>query len=258
RRAQGPAPAAGSAPGSLALGGEGVAVGGIAGVVAGPEPALALLGRAVRPGLGPDVDPGLLLEPVVADSFGRGQALLDVAVLQGHVAALLAAALGHRVGPDPGVAVGLELQANRPLVGLRLRAGRLLAGADLGAGAVQVLDVVADLVGHDVGLREVAGGVEAAGQLVEEAEVEVHLAVGRAVEGPGRGAGRAATGADLAVEAVHGGVGVVLAFRREDVGPLALDVLGEERDELVFLGLGTRGLCPVFQQAAEPAAVPPV
>src|SRR4030095_14176576 len=49
---------------------EGVALGGVAGAVAGGEPALALLGRAVGPGLGV----GLALEPfldaVVADGGG--------------------------------------------------------------------------------------------------------------------------------------------------------------------------------------------
>ena len=49
--------------------------------------------------------------------------------------------------------------------------------------------MVADLVGHHVGLGEVAGGAEARPQLVEEPEVEVHLAVSRAVEGPDRGGG---------------------------------------------------------------------
>ena len=56
----------------------------------------------------------------------------------------------------------------------------------------QVLHVVPDLVGDDVRLREITGGAEPAVQLAEEAEVQVHLRIGRAVERPDRGAGYAA------------------------------------------------------------------
>ena len=35
--------------------------------------------------------------------------------------------------------------------------------------------MVADLVGDDVRLREIAGGAEPAVQLTEEAEIQVHL-----------------------------------------------------------------------------------
>ena len=52
--------------------------------------------------------------------------------------------------------------------------------------------MVAELVGDDVGLGEVARARRSGCQLAEEAEVEVHLAVGRAVEGPGRRGRRAA------------------------------------------------------------------
>ena len=54
---------------------------------------------------------GLLLEPVVADRLGGVERLVEVARLE--------VALGEdRRGPDAGVAVGLELLANRELVGL--------------------------------------------------------------------------------------------------------------------------------------------
>ena len=46
--------------------------------------------------------------------------------------------------------------------------------------------MVAELVGDDVGLGEVAGRAEALVELAEEAEVEVDLAVERAVERPRR------------------------------------------------------------------------
>ena len=48
--------------------------------------------------------------------------------------------------------------------------------------AEQVLHVMADLVRDDVGVGEVAAGLELGGQLVEEAQVEEDALVGRAVE----------------------------------------------------------------------------
>ena len=172
-----------SSRGALEAALEGVALRRVGAVEAPVEPLLALLGGAVGPGLGVDLHAGLLLDAVVADGGRRGQALLDVAPLEADVAAL-AAPLVDRLRPDPGVAVGLQLEPHRPLVGLLLRPGGLLAGVDRVAGALEVLHVVAELVGDHVRLGEVAGGVEPGGQLAVEVEVDVHLAVGRAVEGP--------------------------------------------------------------------------
>ena len=100
------------------------------------------------------------LDPVVADRGGGGEPLLDVARLEDL-------ALRRLVAPDAGVAVGLELEADRELVG---SVGPLLLRLPhLGLGAHQALHVVAELVGDDVGLGEVAGGAEALLQLVVEA-----------------------------------------------------------------------------------------
>ncbi len=52
--------------------------------------------------------------------------------------------------------------------------------------------MVADLMGDDIGLGEIAGRSEAARQLVEEGGVDVDLLVGRAIEGPHRRLRRAA------------------------------------------------------------------
>ena len=59
--------------------------------------------------------------------------------------------------------------------------------------------MVPDLVGDDVGAREVARRASAA-ELAEELEVEIHLPVGRAVEGTDRGAGLAARGVNRPAE----------------------------------------------------------
>src|SRR4051812_37229856 len=54
----------------------------VAAVEAAVDPLLALLGRAVGPGLGVHVDAGGLLDAVVADRRRRSEALLEVAVLE--------------------------------------------------------------------------------------------------------------------------------------------------------------------------------
>jgi hypothetical protein len=170
------------------------------------------------------------------------------------------------VGPHTGEAVRLELQAHRQPIRLGLRAGRLLALADLVADAHQVLHVVPDLVRDHVRLGEVAGRAEPIAQLAEEIEVDVHLAVGRAVErSHGRGRGTAA-GVHLAREQVQPGV-PVLAPRLLELGrPHRLRVLGQELDEGGLLGLGlVRDLVgrplghrpgELLDHAAEPATAP--
>src|SRR4030095_13228643 len=91
------------------------------------------------------------------------------------------------VRPNPGQTVRLQLEADGGCIADRLAgAGRSLA--QLVGDTEQVLDVVAHLVRDDVGLREIARGSEAPIQLVVEGEVDVNLAIGRAVERPdGRG-----------------------------------------------------------------------
>ena len=87
----------------------------------------------------------------------------------------------------PGEAVRLQFDAHRAAV----RALVLRAVED----AEQVLDVVPVLVCDHVGLREGAAlGAEARAELVEEAEVDVDVTVGGAVEGPHRRGGAAAPG----------------------------------------------------------------
>src|SRR5215213_2502182 len=154
---------------------ERVAGGRVARVEALAEPARPLRGGAVREGLGADAARRLGLDAVVADRARGGQALLEVALLEQP-------ALVGRVRPHAGEAVGLELLADGERVALvRVPADGVV---DLIADPRQGLHVVAHLVREHVGLREVARRVEARGQLAEEAEVDVDLAVGGAVERP--------------------------------------------------------------------------
>src|SRR4030095_16113717 len=52
----------------------------------------------------------------------------------------------------------------------------------LSCNASQRLNVMTDLVGDDVGLREVSGNSESLIELPEEGQIEIHLAVGGAIE----------------------------------------------------------------------------
>src|SRR5580765_4655225 len=158
---------------------EGVAAGGVAGFETAAKPAGAVARGTVGEGLG--LDRSLLqpLEPIVADRGGGSQAFLEVPRLD-HVALL----------------VGVEPPHSRVAVGLQLDPDRSRVVAPGAADPVEepelILDVVADLVGDDVRVREVAGGPETARQLLEETQVQVNLVVLLAVEGPDGSLGEAA------------------------------------------------------------------
>jgi hypothetical protein len=117
----------------------------------------------------------LLLQAVVADGRSSGQRGFEVARFE-HIL--------HGVGalaPDAGQAVGLQFHPHGEGIALGF-ADPLLGAVNLVGDAQQVLDVVADFVGDDVGLGEFAGRLEALLQLAEEDEVDVDLLVARAVE----------------------------------------------------------------------------
>src|ERR1700675_1214928 len=86
----------------------------LAAIEAGLEPALALFRGAVGEGIGHDVALHLFLQAVVADRSRGLQRLVDVARFE-ELVLLLGA-----VGPDPGEAVGLQLDAHLELVRLDL------------------------------------------------------------------------------------------------------------------------------------------
>ncbi len=185
------------------------------------------------PALRVDPTARLLLDPVVADRGGRSEGLVDVALLE-------EAPLAGGMRPDPGQAVGLQLEPDRERVGPRRAA--LLLGAHLVGQAQEMLDVVADLVGQHVRLREVPGRAESAPQLVIEREVDVDLAVLRAVEGAGRGLGDPAAGARASGEEHQVGALVVAPHLLKLPRPGVLHVVEHERDEVRALLLRRRCL----------------
>ena len=164
----------------------------------------------------------LLLELVVTDGARRLHGFLDVALVQGIV--LVVGVLG----PDAREAIGHQLDAHGELVRLGLARRALLAALDLAEDAELVLDVVADLVGDDVGVGEVTLHAELLLHLLEERRVEIDLLVERAVERPHRGLGRAAAAAGAAGVEHHGGRAVLApGLVRQDLLP---DVLGVAED----------------------------
>src|SRR5271170_5222242 len=90
--------------------------------------------------------------------------------------------------PNAGEAIGLQLQMDRS----RILPVRISLHTPLDA--ENILDVVADLVGQNVGLREFAGRAEALPELIVKAQVDVDLFVPRTIEGAGGGFGAAAAG----------------------------------------------------------------
>jgi hypothetical protein len=171
---------------------------------------------------------GPLLEPVVADGVGRFDRGFHVSGFDEFEFLLT------MVRPHAGQVVGLQLQPHGEVVFFhRLPSVHV---------AEEVLDMVPDLMGNDVGLGELAlRPAELLFQLVEKGRVEIHLPVGRTVErADGRGR-ESATGSDLVAEQVEVRRRVRLAHLGELVLPNHLggaeDLLGE--DERLFIARGS-------------------
>ena len=189
---------------SEALGLEGVAGVGVARAQALPEPAHALLGAAVGEGLGHARSPGS------GAAGGRRRSRPPRSGPPRGRPARAGCGSGRRGGPR-------RRRSSRPAAPAAPRARSPAASpacwraaCTSSRDAEQVLHVVADLVGDDVGLGEVARGAEARAQLVEEAEVDVDLLVARTVERAHRRLGEAAGRIDRAREQHQGRLAVVL------------------------------------------------
>src|SRR5207248_11544865 len=92
----------------------------VAGLVAGREPALTLLRRAMRPGLGVRCSLDRLLDPVIPDRRGGIERTRDIGLADlGPEAGVH----GMR-GPHSGVAVGLQLGSDTLALGSLTAAAR--------------------------------------------------------------------------------------------------------------------------------------
>ena len=129
-------------------------------------------------GFGHDVPPRHLLDPVVTNGRRGVEAFFDIAAFED-------APLCGGMTPNTRETVGLQLHEYRELVGLT--GTRALSLAHLVLYAEKRLDVVSDLVCDDVGLREVSRRAATSPELIEEAQIEIDLLVGRTVERSGRG-----------------------------------------------------------------------
>src|SRR5690242_9106778 len=152
------------------IGIESIAAFELAALITALEPALALGRGAVSEGVRHDIALRLLLDLVVADRARRIQRVVDIAGLD-DVFALLGV-----IGEDAGEAIGLQFDAHLQSIRLGL-AHALPHRLHLIHDAEQLLHVMADLVGDDIGLREIALYAEAVLQLLVEVEVNINLLV---------------------------------------------------------------------------------
>src|SRR5690348_8233905 len=153
-------------------GARGVAARRVTALIPGLEPLLALRRCAMRERVRRHATLRLLLDAVVADGRRRVERVRDLGLRRGDEIARV----GGVLGPHAGVAVGLQLGA----YGLALGAG----ARGVRERAEEILHVVPVLVRDDVALRERSGvGAELRAHVREERDVEVDLAVVRAVEG---------------------------------------------------------------------------
>src|SRR5437867_5294046 len=148
---------------------------------AGVEPALPLLGRAMREAVRHHPALRAPLQRIVTDCGGGAQRGLDVTGLQ-QMPALIGL-----VRPHAGEAIGLQLDTDLDSVCFwRAPTGGLLSVVRLRQDALEILHVMTDLMRDHIGLREPArfaiAAAEARLDLPEERRVEIDLLVGRAIE----------------------------------------------------------------------------
>src|SRR4029079_19266493 len=205
----------------------------LAALITALEPALALGRGAVSEGVRHDIALRLLLDLVVADRARRIQRVVDIAGLD-DVFTLLGV-----IGEDAGEAIGLQFDAHLQSIRLGL-AHALPHRLHLIHDAEQLLHVMANLVGDDIGLREIALYAEAVLQLLVEVEVNINLLVVGTVEGTHcRHAGAAGRADRYRIEhELRLAIGV--AVLAEDVLPDVLGVGEHHADELPEVVLARR------------------
>src|SRR5262245_30963749 len=150
------------------------------------------------------------------------------------------------VRPHAGETVGLQLHFDLQLVGLALVEAALHL-LHLGKNPEQLLDMVAHLVGDDVGLGELArlavAAAEPVFQVAEERGVDVDALIAGAVERPHGGLRHAAARLIGHAGEHHQPRGpVVLVGLLEDLLPAVLGIAEDGGDELAHLVAGRAGV----------------
>ena len=94
------------------------------------------------------------------------------------------------IGPNTGIAIGLQFDPHLNAIGADLAANRLLRIMRLGQSAEQVLDVMADFMRNHISLCEFTGiaraTMEARFDLAKKRSVEIYAPVARTIERPAR------------------------------------------------------------------------
>lgn len=194
------------------------------------------------PQVGADLAALVALDGVVADGAGGLQGVGDLLLgerLEDRVGALVGV-----VSPDACVAVGLQLD----LHGVGIGAGLVVVGA--AEGALELLDVVRELVCHDVLLGQRPTAAAHALELVEEGDVVVGVLVGGAVERAGRRRRVAAAGLRGSGENLDAGRLVLDAgLGGQLFGAHAVDGDAGEFDAAVEVFVGVRAGLAVLESA---------
>ena len=151
----------------------------------------------MRPSIRVDLTAGLLLDMVIADRSGSVNGLLQL--LFGNRFEHGVLALVSTRCPDTCVAVRLQL--NRHGCGILAR----IVVITQTKGVLQVLNMVAPLVGDNIHLGQGTGAAAELFKLVEEAGVQVDVLVARAVERASARRCVAAAGLDTVLEQAQAG-----------------------------------------------------
>ena len=94
------------------------------------------------------------------------------------------------------------------------------------------LDVMAHLMGDDIGAGEFAGGVQLSFHVLVEAEIDVDLGVAWTIEGPDRRVRQPARGIDAAAKEHQHGLLVLLAHLLEEIIPDHFGVVENDLGEM--------------------------
>src|SRR5690606_12831069 len=146
------------------------------------------------------------------------------------------------VCPDTGEAVRLQLKPDGKPVPFRLADARALLVHFTG-NAEQGLHMMPDFMRDHIGLRKIAGRIEARFELLEEGEIEIDLAIAGTVEGPHRRLRKAAGRLHRAGEKNEPRLLIAAVETRKNLMPAFLGIAKHDGDELRGLvRLGADGL----------------